>query len=118
MTIKEIDLDSNDVRRDYNFEKVNGVVDSLNDVSAFPSLVWVWTWDIVRNMYENGGEDWNEHIIPEGVTLKQIWDKLWLDADRLGFSMDSGGEVIEETIRDWMVDNNFMIIEGDEDEDE
>jgi len=39
---------------------------------------------------------------------------LWDDVDSLGLNMDHGGEVIEETIRDWMRENDFLVALDDD----
>ena len=49
-----------------------------------------------------------------GVTLEQIWDKFFDDIDTLGLSMDLGVEIIDETIRDWMRENDFIVALDDD----
>ena len=111
MTIKEIELPTDLERRDNVYNELNHIVDKLQAMPVFPSLLWTWTFDIIRDIYENNltVEDWSEEVIRDGVTLKQIFDKFWEDVDNMGLSMDSGGEIIEETIRDWMRENDFLV---------
>jgi hypothetical protein len=73
--------------------------------------MWAWAFDVLRNIYENNKEiaEYNDYVIAEGTELKQIFDKFWEDVDNLGLSMDHGGEIIEEVIRDWMIDNDFLV---------
>ena len=103
-------------QRDKVFDDMNKVIDILQKSPCFPSLLWAWVFDIIRNTYENNLEiqEFNDEVIVEGVTLKQIFDKLWDDVDSLGLNMDHGGEVIEETILDWMRENDFLVALDDD----
>ncbi len=104
----ELDLE----KRDRVFNNINKTLESLKDLDVFPSLVWLWCWDIVVDLYENNtGEigEWQDQIVPEGVTLKQIWDKFWDDADMNGFTLEYGTEQLHEAIDDWMRENNFLV---------
>lgn len=102
-------------RRDDVYNQLNEIIDKLEKISVFPSLMWVWAFDIIREIFENyqmkdlAVNDYVDEAVPEGITLKQIFDKFWDDVDGFGLSMDSGGDIIEETIRDWMRDNNFLV---------
>lgn len=108
--MSEIDLQEQG-RRDETFEQLNDIVNRIGVMNVFPSLVWVWCWDVLRNIYEDLElpVEWEDEYIKEGVTLKTIFDKFWDDVDTLGINMDLGGEIIEETIRDWMIDNDFLV---------
>jgi len=103
-------------QRDQVFDDMNKVIDILQKSPCFPSLLWAWVFDIIRNTYENNLEiqEFNDEVITEGTTLKQIFDKLWDDVDSLGLNMDHGGEVIEETILDWMRENDFLVALDDD----
>ncbi len=108
----ELDL-IEQTRRDRNYEEINKIIDSLSNLSVFPSLVWVWTWGIVKDIYDNHQFDdsaMNDYdVIPQGTTLKQIWDKFWEDADKNGFTLEYGTEDLHEAIRDWMIDCEFLV---------
>jgi len=95
-------------RRDDVFRDLNNIVDMLQALPVFPSLLWTWVFDVMRDIYENADTGYDE-AVAEGVTLKQVFDKFWLDVDNMGLDMDSGGEIIEEVIRDWMRENNFLV---------
>ena len=103
-------------RRDDVYNDLNEVIDKLQDMTVFPSLLWVWTFDIIRDIHENNQEpqEFIDEVVPAGITLKQIFDKFWEDVDGLGFTMDNGGEILEEVIRDWMRENNFLIALDDD----
>jgi hypothetical protein len=110
----ELDLQEA-TRRDDVFKDLNEIVDKITILPVFPSLMWVWTYDVLRNIYETSRyedlavNDYVDEAIPAGITLKQIFDKFWEDVDGIGLSMDLGDEIIEETIRDWMRDNDFLV---------
>jgi len=98
-------------RRDDVYNDLNEIVDKLQDMTVFPSLLWLWTFDIIRDIHENNQEpqEFIDEVVPAGITLKQIFDKFWEDVDGLGIDMDHGGEIIEEVIRDWMRENDFLV---------
>jgi hypothetical protein len=107
-------------RRDDIYNELNAIVDKITTLPVFPSLLWVWTFDVLRNIYENNRfeelavNDYVDEAVPAGVTLKQIFDKFWEDVDGIGLSMDLGDEIIDETIRDWMRDNDFLVLLDDD----
>ena len=126
----ELDLQEQ-TRRDDVYNELNVIVDKITTLPVFPSLLWVWTFDIIRNIFENNQfkdlaeTDIADEVIPIGVTLKQIFDKFWEDVDNLGLTMDHGDEIIDELIRDWMRDNDFLValdddgwLDDEEEEDE
>jgi len=110
----ELDLQEQ-TRRDDIYNDLNQIVDKITTLPVFPSLLWVWTFDVLRNIYENSRyedlavNDYADEAVPAGITLKQIFDKFWEDVDGIGLSMDLGDEIIDETIRDWMRDNDFLV---------
>ena len=107
-------------RRDDIYNELNEIVDKITTLPVFPSLLWVWTFDVLRNIYENNRyedlavNDYVDEAVPAGVTLKQIFDKFWEDVDGIGLSMDLGDEIIDETIRDWMRENDFLVALDDD----
>jgi hypothetical protein len=110
----ELDLQEA-TRRDDIYNKLVSIVDKVTALPVFPSLLWVWTFDIIKDIFDNNQyihlaeTDIADEAVPEGVTLKQIFDKFWEDIDTLGFSMDQGDEILNESIRDWMHDNEFLV---------
>jgi hypothetical protein len=91
----------------------------ISKLPVYPQLGWIWCFDIIKDIFDNHQEvdaDVTDQVIPSGVTLKQIFDKFYFDIDDLGIDMDLGGEVLEEVIRDWMFENDLlMIVEEEED---
>ena len=110
----ELDLQEA-TRRDDVYNQMLEINRLLSDVAAFPSLLWAWTFDIIKDIYDNNQyihlaeTDIADEVVPEGVTLKQIFDKFWEDVDFLGITMDNGGEIIEEVVREWMRENDFLV---------
>ena len=110
----ELDL-LEQTRRDDVFKDLVEVIDKLDSIPVFPSLVWTWSLSIIKDIFDNNQykdlavNDYVDEAVPEGITLKQIFDKFWEDVDTLGFTMDHGGEILEEIIRDWMRENDFLV---------
>jgi hypothetical protein len=113
-TVTNLDLQEQ-TRRDDIYKDLNEIVDKITAIPVFPSLLWVWTFDVMRNIYENSKyddlatNDYVDEAVPSGITLKQVFDKFWEDVDGLGLSMELGDEIIEETLRDWMRENDFLV---------
>ena len=102
-------------RRDDVFNQMLEINRLLGEVAVFPSLLWTWVFDVIKDIFDNcqykdlAVNDYVDEAVPEGITLKQIWDKFWADVDGMGLNMDSGGDIIEEVIRDWMRENDFLV---------
>ena len=102
-------------RRDDTFIKISKMVKDLEDLDVFPSLVWLFSWDIIAEWYKN--EQWadvhNDNFVdecfPEGLELKTIWDKFWEDSDKNGFSLEYGVENLDEALRDWLRECDFLV---------
>ncbi len=101
-------------RRDDVFNQLLDINEKLTNLSVFPSLCWAWAFDIIKDIFDNNAEVGYDEAIAEGVTLKQIFDKFFEDCDSLGLSMDTGGEIMEEVIRDWMRENDFIVALDDD----
>ena len=121
---EELDLQDS-TRRDDTFIKISKMIKDLEDLDVFPSLVWLFSWDIVANWYKN--EQWTDvhdsgladECFPEGLELKTIWDKFWEDSDKNGFSLEYGVENLDEGLRDWLRESNFLVsLDDDMDNDE
>ena len=104
-----------DINRDVSFEQLIYINAEIGKLQLFPSLGWVWCFDIIKDIFDNNqyihlaATDIADEAVPEGVTLKQIFDKFYEDIDSLGIGMEQGGEILEEVIRDWMHENNFLM---------
>ena len=115
-TVSNLDLQEA-TRRDDVYNQMLQINDMLGQVAVFPSLLWAWTFDVIKDIFDNNqmaDDPFVDEVIPDGITLKQIFDKFWEDVDTLGFTMDHGGEILEETIRDWMRENDFLVALDDD----
>lgn len=103
------------MNKDEVFDKLMEINKLITDLPLFPSLGWTWTFDIIKDIFDNNQldhlavNDYVDEAVPSGITLKQIFDKFHKDVDSLDLDMDQGGEMLEETIRDWMRDNDFLV---------
>ena len=119
MTMTDLDLQEA-TRRDDTFNELLEINNHLSQLNVFPSLLWAWAFDIIKDIFDNNQyihlakDDYVDEAVPADVTLKQIFDKFWEDVDSLGFTMDHGGEILEETIRDWMRERDFLVALDDD----
>jgi hypothetical protein len=106
---EQLDLQEQ-TRRDDAYVVLNKLIDGLQEVNAFPPLVWLWVWDMIKDrldMYsEEGGE---EYITNPNMTEKDVFDCFWEDADKNQFSLEYGLEPLDEHIFDWMIDAGILI---------
>lgn len=102
-------------RRDDNYVAINNVIDSLEKLDLFPSLVWVWCWDMIRNWYESEqwedvhDDQWTDECFAKDLELKTIWDKFYADSDETQFSLEYGVENLDEALRDWLRESDFLV---------
>jgi hypothetical protein len=105
------------------YDKLQTISALITDLPVFPSLVWVWTWDIVVDKYKNHLENVDdEYVIKPGLEMHDIFKMFWEDADKNGFTLEYGTEDLDEHIWDWMIDRDIVIpvedLEEEEDEDQ
>lgn len=109
MSTKELDLQEQ-TRRDDAYVQLNKLIDGLKEVNAFPPLVWLWVWDMVKDRldlyHEESGED---YVTNRNLTEKDVFDMFWEDADKNGFSLEYGLESLDEAIFDWMLDRDIIV---------
>ncbi len=113
----EIDLQEK-TRMDDTYDKINKIVEDVTNLDVFPSLVWVWVWDVVKSKLEYYGDPGDYYQVNTDLTLKDIFDMLWADASNRGFTLEYGTEDLDDSIQDWMTDRNILISVEEEDEDE
>jgi hypothetical protein len=98
------------------YRDISIIIDKITELPVFPSLVWVWTWDVLVSMYKDYlPEVDDEYVIT--MSLEDIWALFWEQADKNGFTLEYGTEDLTEHIRDWMIDQNILVSieeEGDE----
>ena len=93
------------------------MVEELNGLKVFPSLVWLWVWDVIRNL-----QDTNPNVTPFSPVqdyvfvgdLDVVFQALWDQVDKTGFTLEYGVEDLDEAIRDWLIDNDFLVALDDD----
>jgi hypothetical protein len=93
-------------------DKLNQCLDILETTDLGLSMVWLWTWDTMKNAMED--TEWN--LL---VTEDQAWQMLCnAVSNGAGFSLEYGAEQHYEDVIEWMVKEGIMDIPEDEDEDQ
>ena len=118
---EELDLQEQ-ARRDDVFDRIEDISERMEQLAVFPPLVWVYAWNLIRDIwaeyeYHSAIENGEFEAVPDGVDLKQVWDRFWDTADDLGWSLEWGAENISEQAWDFMRENDFLV-ELDEEDDE
>ena len=102
------------VRMQDTYERLTKILKDVTDLGVFPSLVWVWTWDIALSTLRDLGEDEEFKI---NLTEEEMFKLFWRDADKNGFTLEYGTEDLYDAIRDWMLEAGVVsYVEEDEDE--
>jgi hypothetical protein len=99
-----------------SYDDITVIIDKISKLSLFPSLVWVWTWDVLVSMYK----DYEPGVDDEYVTtmpLDGVWKLFYEQADENGFTLEYGTEDLTEHVRDWMIDQSIIVSLDEEDED-
>jgi len=106
------DEDLQDItRRNDTYEALNEIIYGLTKVNAFPSLTWVYVWDIVKDKLDYYTiEKGEEYAVRMGLTEKEVFDMLWEDAGKQGFSLEYGTEQLHDHIFDWMIDRYILVV--------
>ena len=98
------------------YKDITSIIDSISELPVGQPLVWVWVWDIAKQIHEDmqgGGEP--EYCLT--MDIEEMWELFWTQADKNGFSLTYGDEALYESVRDWMIDQE-IIEEYEEEEDE
>jgi hypothetical protein len=97
-------------------DKLNECLKILDSTDLGLSLVWLWTWSTINNIFE-------DETYKQNVSMDQMWMNLCeaVEAGK-GFSLEYGAEQHQEEVLEWMTDNDYivdtMFEEDEEDEDE
>jgi hypothetical protein len=94
-------------------DKLNKCIKILESTDLGLSLVWLWTWDTMKSIADNG--DYELLTDEDGM-----WEMLCLAVkDDHGFSLEYGAEQHYEDVLEWMLRKEILAdIEEDEDEEE
>lgn len=107
---EELDLQEA-TRRDDAYVQLNKLIDGLKEVNAFPPLVWLWVWDMVKDrldMYSEPSQE--DYVTNSKLTEKDVFDLFWEDADENAFSLEYGLETLDEAIFDWMLERDIIVM--------
>jgi hypothetical protein len=98
-------------------DKLNECIKILESTDLGLSLVWLWTWDVIKYNMQDA-----DFVCT--VTEDQMWEHLCeaVEAGQ-GFSLEYGAEQLSEDVRDWMMSRGYLVDptdveEEDEEEDE
>lgn len=78
--------------------------DTAKSVSQIPlglPLVWVYVWVVIL-----GFKDDCEYVMT--ATDKEIFDTLYRDAAKEGFSLEYGSEFLYDHVLNWLIDSALM----------
>ena len=93
-------------------DKLNQCLDILKTTDLGLSLVWLWTWDTIKDILAD--EEYKAM-----VTEDEIWEHLCEHVKSgNGFSLEYGTEQVWEDIQEWMLNNDYITYPEDEDEGE
>jgi hypothetical protein len=99
-------------------DKLNECIKILDSTDLGLSLIWLWTWDVVK--YKMKDEDF---VCTQ--TEDQMWDHLCEAVDAgMGFSLEYGAEQLSDDVHEWMMTRGYLVDpmeeedEEEEDEDE
>jgi hypothetical protein len=98
------------------YRDIEDIIERINKLPLGLPLVWVYVWDVAKNLFESiqeGQEE--EYCVTEDI--EDVWEMFWVDAEKNGFSLEYGPEALYEHVRDWMTDRR-IIDEVPEDDEE
>jgi hypothetical protein len=99
------------MEKELAFNQLNKLIEDLESIDLFPSLVWLWSWDIIVSFKKN-----EDHAFE--TSLEDVWKRIWENIDKIDWSLTYGDEAIYEQIRDWLITEGFMTdLDSQEDED-
>jgi acyl carrier protein len=113
--VADLDLQEQ-TRRDDAYVQLNKLIDGLQEVNAFPPLVWLWVWDMVKSRLDLYSEPSQEELVlNSNLSEKDVFDMFWEDADKNQFSLEYGLDSLDEAILDWMLERDILIEIEEED---
>ncbi len=100
-------------RMDDTYTKLTNILNQIGDLDVFPSLVWVWSWDVALSTLRDFEEDEEFDI---KLTEQEMFKLFWEQADKNGFTLEYGTDSLYEAIRDWMIDQDIVAYKEAENE--
>ncbi len=89
------------------YNQIEDIVEKIGQMRVGQPLVWVYVWDVVRDLYrdiQEGGEE--EYCVT--VDEEELWELFWTQADKNGFTLEYGTEDLYESVRDWMINESII----------
>lgn len=93
-------------------DKLNECITILESTDLGLSLVWLWTWDVIKYTMQD-----TDFVCT--VTEDEMWNHLCeaVEAGQ-GFSLEYGAEQLSEDVRDWMMNRGYLVDTTDVEEDD
>ena len=93
-------------------DKLNECITILESTDLGLSLVWLWTWDVIKYTMQD-----TDFVCT--VTEDEMWNHLCeaVEAGQ-GFSLEYGAEQLSEDVRDWMTSRGYLVDPTDVEEDD
>jgi len=84
-------------------DKLNKCLEILDSTDLGLSLVWLWTWSTINNIFE-------DLTYRHNVTIDQMWDHL-CEAVEAGhsFSLEYGAEQHQDDVLEWMMNREYIV---------
>lgn len=86
---------------------LNEILDRVGQLSVGLGLVWTWTWSTIKDYYN----DEDLVVKDEDTVFAAMWQAV---AEGHGFSLEYGAEQHADDVRDWMFDNDLMVLAEEE----
>ena len=99
------------IRMQDTHQELNKIIQICSEMSVGLSMVWAWTWSTIRDYYDD-----EELIVKDEDT---VFAALWYAVrEGKGFSLEYGAEQHSDEVREWMFDQELMVLAEDEEEEE
>jgi hypothetical protein len=85
------------------------MIEMMPGLQVGSPLTWIWVWDIMVHKYKTPEDDYYFKS-----SLDEIWDDLWANVDKTGFTLEYGTEHLHEHVDDWLVDRGHLVAKEDE----
>ena len=83
-------------------DKLNQCLDILDTTHLGVSMVWLWTWSLVKDNLDS--LDWDV-LVSEDEAWELLVDYVTTAG---GFSMEFGAEQLDEHVQDWMITRGLI----------
>jgi hypothetical protein len=87
-------------------KELDQMISKLGELNVGVPLVWLYVWDVIKSAYDIMSDDEGYTKANPDKSIDDVWDCLWGNPV---FSLEYGVEQLDEEIRDWLIDNQFII---------